>query len=237
MSVRWVLLPGMDGIGRFRAFREAAAGRVDCRALSYPPDVPLGYDALVERVRTALQAEAAYVLVAESFSGPIAIRLAAERPQGLRALVLAASFCASPLRGLPRLVLRHAGGAWFRLRPPLWLARQFLLGPDASAAAVGDLYASIGAVSAATFARRLKEILDADACGCLARVTVPVLYLQAMRDRLVGEAALQAVRAHCPGVEVCRIDAPHMLLQTHATAAVGAIQSFLGRHGISGIEA
>jgi pimeloyl-ACP methyl ester carboxylesterase len=232
MSTRWILLPGMDGIGRFRAFREAAESEVDCRALSYPPDVPLGYDALVERAREALRQETDYILIAESFSGPIAARLAAERPSGLRALVFAASFCASPLHGLPRAVLRRLGGSLFRLGPPLFLAKYLLLGPHAQQGVVDDLYASVGQVSADTFALRLQEILSVDACSRLADVDVPVLYLQAMHDRLVGESAVQAVRAMCPRMELERIAAPHMLLQTHAAAAISAIQDFLDRHKI-----
>lgn len=233
MSTRWVLLPGMDGIGRFRTLRAAAAGVAECRALSYPPDVPLGYDALVDRVRAALREEDDYILVAESFSGPIAIRLAAERPRGLRALVLAASFCRSPLSGPLRGVMRGLGGSRFRLRPPLFLAKCFLLGAHPPPDVVADLYASVDQVSAQVFARRLQEILRTDACGALHAVRVPVLYLQATRDRLVREPALQAVRAAYPPLELRRIAAPHMLLQTHPEPAVAAIREFLVRHGIS----
>lgn len=236
MSVRWILLPGMDGIGRFRSFREAAGGEVNCRALSYPPDVPLGYDALVERAREALARETDYILIAESFSGPIAVRLAAERPPGLRALVLAASFCASPLHGLPRAVLRRLGGSLFRVSPPLFLAKHLLLGPHAPQGVVDDLYASIDQVSAETFALRLQEILNVDACSGLADVDVPVLYLQATRDRLVGESAVQAVRAMCPRMELERIATPHMLLQTHPAEAIRAIRDFLDRHKISPVR-
>lgn len=229
---KWVLLPGMDGIGRFRALREAARSQADCRALSYPPDRPLGYDELAAQVRAALRQEDDYVLVAESFSGPIAIRLAAERPPGLRALVLAASFCASPLAGLRRAVLRRAGGAVFRLRPPRFLVRYFLLG-RAPQAAADDLYASVAQVRGEVFAVRLRNILTVNVCADLARVDVPVLYLQATRDRLVGDRAVQAVRAACPQLELRRIAAPHMVLQTHAAEAVGSIHEFLVRHKIS----
>lgn len=230
--MRWILLPGLDGIGRFRTLREAARG-VDCRALSYPTDVPLNYAALVDRVREALWEEADYVLVAESFSGPIAIRLAAERPAGLRALVLAASFCRSPLRGPLRMAACGLGGSLFHLRPPLFLAKWFLLGAHPPRGVVADLYASVDQVSAQVFALRLQEILRTDACGALRAVRVPVLYLQATRDRLVREPALQAVRAACPHLELRRIAAPHMLLQTHPEPAVAAIREFLVRHGIS----
>jgi len=233
MSVRWILLPGMDGIGRFRSLRESLGDATDCRALSYPPDVPLGYDALTERVRESLRDETDYILVAESFSGPIAIRLAAERPPGLRALVLAASFCASPVRGVPRAILRRMGASLFRIRPPLFLVKHFLLGSGAWQRLVDDLYASVEQVSAETFALRLQEILRVDVCTSLAKVAVPMLYLQAMRDRLVGGQDAQAVRTMYPHLELERIEAPHMVLQSHPGPAIAAIRDFLGRHKIS----
>lgn len=212
---KWILLPGMDGIGRFRTFREAARVHAECRALSYPPDRPLDYDELVAQARAALREEEDYVLIAESFSGPIAIRLAAERPPGLRALVLAASFCASPLGGMRRAALQRFGGVLFRLQPPMFLLRYFLLG-HAPRVVADDLYASVAQVRAEVFAARLRNILTVDACASLARVDVPVLYLQATRDRLVGEGAARAVRAACPQLELRRLPAPHMVLQTHA---------------------
>jgi pimeloyl-ACP methyl ester carboxylesterase len=232
MSVRWILLPGMDGIGRFRSFREALGAGVDCRALSYPPDLPLGYDALTERVRESLQEEADYALIAESFSGPIAIRLAAERPAGLRALVFAASFCRPPVHGVPRAILQGLGPSLFRIRPPLFLVKHFLLGSGASQRVVDDLYASVDQVSAETFALRLQEILRVNVCSKLAEVSVPLLYLRATRDRMVGESGLEAVRARCPHLELHQIEAPHMVLQTHPAAAVAAIRDFLDRHKI-----
>lgn len=233
MSVRWIVMPGMEGIGQFRSFREALGGETDCRALSYPPDLPLGYDALTERARESLRQEADYILIAESFSGPIAIRLAAERPPGLRALVFAASFCASPVRGMPRGILRWLGASLFRLRPPLFLVKHFLIGSGAPQLLVDEIYASIDQVSAETFALRLQEILRVNVCASLARVEVPALYLQALRDRLVSERSAQEVRTMCPHMELEQIEAPHMLLRSHPVPAIAAIRDFLGRHKIS----
>jgi pimeloyl-[acyl-carrier protein] methyl ester esterase len=232
MSVRWILLPGMDGIGRFRTLREALGGETDCRALSYPPDVPLGYDALTARVRESLQQESRYILVAESFSGPIAIRLAADNPPGLQALVLAASFCDSPIRGAKRVVLRALAGWPFRLQPPRWLAKYFLLGSGAPPRVIEDLYGCVGEVSRATLQARLRELLRVDACARLTEVRVPVLYLQATGDRLVDEASARRIVLACPQAEVHQLEAPHMILQRKAEQAVAVIREFLAWHKI-----
>ena len=78
--MRWILLPGMDGVGLFSQFIEALGPDQDYLVLSYPTNLPLSYDQLTTLVRESLQDETDYILIAESFSGPIAIRLATERP-------------------------------------------------------------------------------------------------------------------------------------------------------------
>lgn len=63
--------------------------------IDYPLDRRLGYDALVAHVRGRLAGDR-FVVVGESFSGPVAIELAASHPQ-VAGLVLAASFARHPL--------------------------------------------------------------------------------------------------------------------------------------------
>jgi pimeloyl-[acyl-carrier protein] methyl ester esterase len=227
----WVLLPGLDGIGRFRTLKAALAGRVPVQAVSYPPDLPLGYDALLEWVEAALPATA-YCLVAESFSGPLAIRLAAKRPVGLRALVLAAGFCSCPLSMPLRLVVPLLRGRLLSRPPPVWLAKFFFLGREATPDLLADLAASSRLVRPEVLACRLREILRVDVCDALAAVTVPMLYLGARHDRLVWPAVAEAMRRVAPQLSVCMLPAPHMLLQTHPHEAARAIAAFLARHGL-----
>jgi pimeloyl-ACP methyl ester carboxylesterase len=233
VSIRWILLPGMDGVGRFRSFQEALGTTEACRPLSYPPREPLGYDVLTEYVRSQLRDEAEYILVAESFSGPIAIRLAAERPPGLRALVLAASFCASPVRGLRRILLRVAKRLLFRRPPPLFLVEYFLLGHGASRDLIDDLYASLAQVDAQVFHRRLDEVLTVNVCAQAARIEVPILYLQGRSDHLVGACEVRVLTAACPRIELHQVDAPHMVLQRQPEQALAAIRAFLARHKLA----
>lgn len=231
--MRWILLPGLDGIGRFRSLREVLAARgIPFRALSYPADVPLGFESLLDVVAGELRSEPDYVAVVESFSGLVAIGLAARRAPGMRAVVFAAGFCACPLTGLMRMLTALPGEGLFRIRPPLWLLRHYFLGPDAGADRLADLTASAREVRPEVLARRVADIRRVNLCGQLARVDLPLLYLRARHDRLVGASALAAMRRAQPGLEVVELDAPHMLLQTHADEAVDAISAFLARHGL-----
>src|SRR5690349_8746161 len=92
-----VLLPGMDGTGTlFAPFITALEDAASIKIITYPTDQPLGYAALECLIRDQLPANEPFVLVAESFSGPIAIALAATPPAGLLGVVLCCSFTRNP---------------------------------------------------------------------------------------------------------------------------------------------
>jgi pimeloyl-[acyl-carrier protein] methyl ester esterase len=92
-----VLLPGLDGTGKlFSEFVNSLGSSVDSRIVAYPKDQPLGYDELEALVMAAIPRNQPFVLLGESFSGPLAIRIAARAPAGLAAVILSASFAKNP---------------------------------------------------------------------------------------------------------------------------------------------
>ena len=92
-----VLLPGMDGTGAlFAPLLHELSPAIRPLVVTYPPNERLGYAELAERVETQLPAADDYVLLGESFSGPVATLLAGRHPPGLRGLILACSFVRSP---------------------------------------------------------------------------------------------------------------------------------------------
>lgn len=95
--VTLVVLPGLDGTGiPLAPFATAFGPDVKVVVVTYPNTEPLGY-ADLERVAWAcLPTDEPYVLLGESFSGPIAISIAASNPVGLCGLVLCCSFARSP---------------------------------------------------------------------------------------------------------------------------------------------
>ena len=194
--------------------------------VSYPADRPLGYDELAALVRERLP-RGRFALVAESFSGPIAVRLAAERPPGLAALVLAASFVHRPLNPLLHPIRWLIGARLFGLRMPAAIIRHLMAGPDAPRAIVAEVQAALSAVTAEVMAHRAAEALRVDAREDLARVRVPILWLAPARDRLVRTDVAEGVLAIRPDVEVATIDAPHMILQRCPHASLACIEELL----------
>jgi hypothetical protein len=75
-----VLLPGLDGTGTlFKPFQNAIGPDCPTRVIAYPPNRVLGYPELVALVRPQLPVDEPYVLLGESLSDPITLRIATER--------------------------------------------------------------------------------------------------------------------------------------------------------------
>jgi hypothetical protein len=73
-----ILLPGLDGTGElFAAFVAAMRGH-DVRIIDYPRDRAMSYAALEDFVRDKLPRDQDYFLLANQFSGPIGISIAAD---------------------------------------------------------------------------------------------------------------------------------------------------------------
>ncbi|HEX8394123.1 MAG TPA: hypothetical protein VF665_17400 [Longimicrobium sp.] len=220
---RVILLPGMDGTGRlFRDFAALAPAGFAPQTVALPAE-ELGYDALARRLGDELRVGPDCIIVAESFSGPLGIRLAAKG--GAAALVLCNSFVAPPRHRALRLVALPIA---FRAAPPAWAIRHFLVGAGASAALVDEVRAAIASVPPAVLAARLAAVLTADAARWLPHCPAPILYLRGTRDRLVPDVALRRISDAHP-TQVARMDAPHLLLQAAPAAAWSAITRFLDR--------
>src|SRR5690349_11939308 len=98
-EIHLILLPGMDGTGElFGPLLAELPIELPVAVVSYP-DRAASYADHVAVARTELPRDRPFVLLGESFSGPVAVRLAAEAPSNLRGLILCASFltCPSPL--------------------------------------------------------------------------------------------------------------------------------------------
>ncbi|MDN2715142.1 alpha/beta hydrolase [Janthinobacterium sp. SUN120] len=222
-----VLLPGMDGTARlFDRFDAAlrAQAAIDTLAIAYPA-APLDYAALEAFVRERLPQERPFVVLAESFSGPLGAALRADPPPGMRALILCCSFVRNPR---PMLApLRHLLGLVPFGAMPGFALRQALLAPCSTPQLQAELAAALAQVPPSVLRQRLRAVLETDASRSFARGSLPVLYLRARHDRLVPPAnALQILRL-APGAQLADIAAPHMLLQAAPEAAAVAVAAFV----------
>jgi pimeloyl-[acyl-carrier protein] methyl ester esterase len=221
-----VLLPGLDGTGiAFRSLREALP-EFQSRIVDYPREGS-GYPRLLEQVRARLPIENPYLLVGESYAGPLVVSIAAARPANLLGIVLCATFlsCPRPLLGSLRSLLRVLPA---RRLPARWLA-PLLLGKYATPQHCALIDETLAAASPRAMLRRLHDVASVDVTAEARRVEVPALYLRALGDRLVPRPAGERIRATMAGVELVELPAPHLLLQARADLAALRIRGFVHR--------
>lgn len=231
MSDHLVLLPGLDGTGRlFSAFLEIQPDRFTTEVTAYPPD-ETSYENLESHLRSNLPKSQPFWLVAESFSGPLAVRVGAEAPRGLLGIILVCAFVRSPrplwLRALPWSLL-------CRLPSPALALRCTTVGFQVPHEFVREVQAVRRSAGPSVVAGRLASVSAVDESESLTRCTVPVLCLQARQDRLVLRKSAEHIRSLKPDTEVAILDGPHLLLQAAPARAWAAIGAFINRHRAAG---
>jgi len=223
-----IILPGLDGTGtRLTPFLREMQPAVPTRVIGYPPDRPMGYTELESLVRQSLPEGECYVLLAESFSGPIAIRVAADPPPGLAGLILCGTFAKNPfpwLRAVRALAVRVPFKAL-----PRWLRAPLLWGSGDSRRAPPRAERASAVVEKAVIRRRLHAVLTIDVTASLADITLPTLILGATRDRIVPRSAARLLAQLTRHGELAEIDGPHLLLQSRPTESAAAVLRFLRR--------
>jgi pimeloyl-[acyl-carrier protein] methyl ester esterase len=221
-----VLLPGLDGTGKlFGEFVKVLDPCIRAVVVAYPTDQPLAYEALEARVLGALPREQPFVLLGESFSGPIAIRIAARAPAGLAGLILSASFAKNPF---PWLAWARPLAAYLPVKSlPRWVRAPLMWGSLSPHRAPSQMERAMSAVSAAVIRQRIAAILRVDETQALRRIKVPTLVLRARGDRVIPGAATRWIARVLPHAQLVEIDAPHLLLQTRPLECAAAVLRFL----------
>jgi len=224
-----VFMPGLDGTGKsFEPLLPflAADGRVTI--VSYPADRILSFEETVESAVRQIPAGIPPVVIAESFSGPVALRMIASGRVEARALVLCATFARSPHPFVWHVVQF--------LRLPLFIRPltsksffNYVMGDPKQAAALLPLWKSVHAdVPPQILTSRLALINQVDVTRDLRKLDIPCLYLQATDDRIVPADCLRVFERNVAHLTVKRIKAPHFILQSAPEDCLAAIEEFLG---------
>ena len=223
-----VLLPGMDGTGElFSQF--VLLKPVDFDAAVVPlPQKPASYSDLERLIEPRIPGDVPFVILAESFSGPLAIRMAAKHPPNLRGLILCNSFAAPPRAACWKML---PWAAIFHIPPPNFVLRRYLAGDNASLSLLADIRRTLSNVPPQILASRLRTLLTGNSGDALRALDVPILYLRGTADRLITESAYRAIAEIVPSAKRRDIPGPHMLIQTRPAEVWQAITEFVATLG------
>ncbi len=230
--MRLVLLPGLDGTGDlFDPFVAALDPGVNVDVIRYPTADVHSYQQHIDYVWSRLPVDEAFVILGESFSGPVAISIAARRPGGLAGLVLCCTFVRCPLP-VPRFF-----GYLTNLLPvhflPDFLMGFLLLQYPLDKGLTDKVKRAVNSVSVRILQQRLRAVVTVDVAAELASVDLPVLNISACNDRLVPVRATSRIESLCRHAQNVRVPGPHALLQcdprTTAPGVAGFIRSLMVR--------
>jgi pimeloyl-ACP methyl ester carboxylesterase len=167
------------------------------------------------------------VLLAESFSGPIALRLLAKYPGRFQAAVLCATFARSPFvsfLGMRTLVMK---GLFGNATLENILLRKFCSGQDIPPDIQQMIHKISEQIPPEIIKKRLQIMDTADTRSLLPRISAPVLYLAGLQDKLVPAELRAELFENIPRICFKGIDGPHLLLQTQGGICATTIMNFL----------
>ena len=235
-----VTLPGIDGSPALQGALphslhslQGMDGLVH-QLVSYPPHQAMGYADLARWVQPQLPNDRPFVLLGESFGGPLALLLAGcgqgnacmKSPPQLKGVVLAASFAGPAVPwAAPWLPLIKNIPARSLHAIPAAVWHWWLLGRWATPALQAALKQALGYASPHVLQHRAVQALQPPKLS-MQRLRVPLLAIRAAEDRLVPPASVQPF-AHLPHSQTITISGPHMLLQTVSDICAPPIAAFM----------
>jgi len=221
-----VLLPGLDGTEIFFGPLLAALPKwIEPVVVTYPTSGANHYSDLLTVVQASVDEFKEFYVLGWSFSGPLALMLAAKERSRVRGVILCASFIRPPLPGLSWLRFAITSPVVHAVR----LIRRAIvfLSSYSTDTLRRDKAATLARVPSYILAARARNILALDARGCLRGCPRPVLYLAGSGDKVVPRRNAEQVVREFPSTKVVTIHGPHLALYTNPGAAVHAIVGFM----------
>lgn len=221
-----ILLPGLDGTGLvFEPLLKHLPATINPVVVCYPGEEPMSFQSHIDFVKDRLPKGKPFVLLAESFSGPIALQLLADPPANLVGVIFVATFERYPKPFLLDMARILPQGALLKLFATNLLCRFFCLG-SADRKDVALFQKALTSVKLSAMSQRLKILAELPPPP-ETNYNGPCLYLQASQDRLVPERAAARLQQHLPQMQRQQIAGPHIILLARPEAGARAISNFI----------
>jgi len=219
--MKLVLLPGMDGTClMFRPFMDIA-DNYTIDVISYPNEASQKYSDLIVYAKDRLPRNEAFIVIAESYSGPIAYEIMKEDIPNLKAVIFIASFLENPRPVLLSFLKLLPLSIILGLPVPKFIIRRYLLGNGATDRLIAEFKTALSNVSPAVLASRLREITALKKPD--KTVNYPCCYIRAEGDKLVTSRSIKTFREFIPNILIRSVIGPHFLLQSNPKGCLDVI--------------
>ena len=224
-SLLWTFLPGLHGTAElYDVVKARLPKQIQAEFVELPTSGKQDYNTLTTWLDEKLPHGQMRLVIAESFSGPLALQWAEKRPDEVAGIVLVSSYCDAPFNpGIALLPLRPL----FMVKPPRNTLRHFLIGEDASEAEVANLSSVVQTIPSATLSKRVRSILGLMERDSPVLPNTPMMILQAQSDNLIPWEAQRKLEACYPNARTHWIESPHLMFQRYPEQCLEYILEFV----------
>lgn len=224
------LLPGLDGTGLlFEPLLTEMPVNAKISIIRYPTTQPFSYSQLSDYVAHQLPHNQELVLLAESFSGPVAIELLKITPlKKIKGVIFCATFAQAPSSLLLTIAQFLPLTLLLRFPIPSLAIRWYCLDKTAPQTLVILCRKALTEVQPRILAQRIRELTVVNATSALENLEkIPCCYIQATDDKLVSCHCLTSFQQAIPNLSVTAIKGPHFVLQTRPKECAEIITKFI----------
>jgi pimeloyl-ACP methyl ester carboxylesterase len=219
-------MPGLDGTGKlFAPIIPLLDAHFDLSIITYP-DLD-SFPDYVDCARNQLPETPGFSLLAESLSGPVALALMAQEHGQFGPSVLSTTFARSPLAELTRMS-GYIPQQIFSIGALNEFCMDVYASDDEDHSETQPLPLNVTEqIDGSVLKHRISVFSRIDVSALLPSIDVPILLLNALRDRIVTGSNAQMMQEYLPRVTRVDIDAPHLLLQTRPQQCAELIRKHL----------
>lgn len=222
--MKLILLPGMDGTGLlFEPLLQVLPPSLDIQVIAYPSDGDQSYKTIIGYVESQLPRDEDFILLAESFAGPIAYNIALKNQYKLKHIIFVASFIQAPSFSAKYLSQFFPVALLSEKAIPKFIIKRMLLGNYVDNELIRLFWESVNRVGPHTLKKRMAAIRVLP--PAMQKVQVPCTYIQATKDQLVSVSSIKPIKACFSQIKEYSIAGPHFILQAQPKACADIIAS------------
>ncbi len=222
MTETVLVFPGMHGSAELlEDFQRKAPNDLQVH-LKELPEFGFRYPLLADHFAPQVESAGQCWLIGESFSGPLAVLLAA-RCENVCGVVLVASFVTPPTPWFAKFL---PWSMLLRVPPSRYVVANYLLDVSVRHELVTPVRHAISTFPLPTRIGRMREVMKVDVREQLKQLRCPVCYLRPDTDWLVPKRCFDIVERTLPNVHSVEIHAPHLVLQRHPLNSWQEISAF-----------
>ena len=222
-----ILLPGLDGTGiLFANLIRLLEEEFQITRISYPSSSRCCLDDLAQMAEDKVPDPQNSIILAESFSGLVALMLLEKLSVHPRGIIFGMCFVEPPFKVLLRVVSHLPIGSIPWAHIPERVYKKICLRKCATSDQTKNLRKVFSMLTPRVIAHRLKLILTFRAPQKSQNWRVPCVYIQATQDYLVPDKAAFWFSQNFEEFSLKKIPGPHFLMQSHAEQCAKFILDF-----------